>query len=96
MIGGMSGVTADVVPFATVLGNRAKLSGINILGLKRRLIKKSEVSQLRKVFKYIFFEQKNTLKVRIKEIENKNFKEKTIKVLLDFLSSDSERSFVLP
>ena len=40
MIGGMSGVTADVVPFATVLGNRAKLSGINILGLKRRLIKK--------------------------------------------------------
>ena len=36
------------------------------------------------------------VKVRIKEIENKNFKEKTIKVLLDFLSSDSERSFVLP
>ena len=96
MIGGMSGVTADVVPFATVLGNRAKLSGINILGLKRRLIKKSEVSQLRKVFKYIFFEKKNTLKVRINEIENKKFKEKTIKVLLDFLSSDSERSFVLP
>ena len=96
MNGGMAGVTADVVPFATVLGNRAKLSGINILGLKRRLIKKSEVSQLRKVFKYIFFEKKNTLKVRIKEIENKNFKEKTIKVLLDFLSSDSERSFVLP
>ena len=32
----------------------------------------------------------------IKEIENKKFKEKTIKVLLDFLSSDSERSFVLP
>ena len=96
MIGGMSGVTADVVPFATVLGNRAKLSGINILGLKRRLINKSEVSQLRKVFKYIFYEKKHTLKVRIKEIENKNFKEKTIKVLIDFLSSDSERSFVLP
>ena len=96
MIGGMSGGTADVVPFATVLGNRAKLSGINILGLKRRLIKKSEVSQLRKVFKYIFFEKKNTLKVRIKEIEKKKFKEKTIKVLLEFLSSDSERSFVLP
>ena len=40
MIGGMSGVTADVVPFATVIGNRAKLSGLNILGLKRRLTKK--------------------------------------------------------
>ena len=40
MIGGMSGVTADVVPFATVMGNRAKLSGLNILGLKRRSTKK--------------------------------------------------------
>ncbi len=96
MIGGMSGVTADVVPFATVMGNRAKLSGLNILGLKRRSTKKSELSQLRKVFKYIFYEKKRTLKLRIKEVESKKFKEQTIKVLLDFLSSDSERSFVLP
>ena len=35
MIGGMSGVTADVVPFTTVMGNRAKLSGLNLVGLKR-------------------------------------------------------------
>jgi UDP-N-acetylglucosamine acyltransferase len=96
MIGGMSGVTADVVPFSTVIGNRAKLSGLNILGLKRRLTKKSEMSELRKVFKYIFFDKKNTFKLRINEIKNKKYKEKTIKVLLDFLSSNSERSFVLP
>jgi UDP-N-acetylglucosamine acyltransferase len=96
MIGGMSGVTADVVPFATVIGNRAKLSGLNILGLKRRLTKKSEMSELRKVFKYIFYDKKNTFKLRINEVKNKKYQEKTIKVLLDFLSSDSERSFVLP
>ena len=96
MIGGMSGVTADVVPFATVIGNRAKLSGLNILGLKRRLTKKREMSELRKVFKYIFYDKKNTFKLRINEVKDKKYKEKTIKVLLDFLSSDSERSFVLP
>ena len=96
MIGGMSVLLVDVVPFATVMGNRAKLSGLNILGLKRRSTKKSELSQLRKVFKYIFYEKKRTLKLRIKEVESKKFKEQTIKVLLDFLSSDSERSFVLP
>ena len=39
---------------------------------------------------------KNTFKLRINEVKNKKYKEKTIKVLLDFLSSDSERSFVLP
>ena len=52
----MSGVTADVVPYATVMGNRAKLSGLNILGLKK-IIKKSEIADLRKVFKYIFYNQ---------------------------------------
>ena len=56
MIGGMSGVTADVIPFGTVVGNRAKLSGLNIIGLKRKNYKKDEISELRKVFKFIFFE----------------------------------------
>ena len=40
MIGGMSGVTADVTPFSTVMGNRAKLSGLNLVGLKRSGYKK--------------------------------------------------------
>ena len=42
MIGGMSGVTADVIPFGTVVGNRAKLSGLNVLGLKRRNVQKKK------------------------------------------------------
>ena len=41
MIGGMSGVTADVVPFSTVLGNRAKIIRLNVLGpQKKRCCKK--------------------------------------------------------
>ena len=51
MIGGMSGVTADVVPFSTVMGNRAKLSGLNLVGLKRNNFDKNEITELRKVFK---------------------------------------------
>ena len=50
MIGGMSGVTADVVPYSTVMGNRAILSGLNIIGLKRREISKNEIAELRKSF----------------------------------------------
>jgi len=96
MIGGMSGVTADVVPFSTVMGNRAKLSGLNILGLKRRLTEKNEIAELRKVFKYIFYDKKTTLKFRINEVKKKKYKQKTIKVLLDFLSTDSGRSLILP
>ena len=36
MVGGVSGVEADVVPFSTVMGNRAYLSGLNLVGLRRR------------------------------------------------------------
>ena len=72
MIGGMSGVTADVVPFSTVMGNRAKLSGLNLVGLKRNNFDKNEITELRKVFKYIFFSKNKTLNDRILEIKKKN------------------------
>ena len=96
MIGGISGVTADVVPYSTVVGNRAKLSGLNILGLKRRNIKKKEISELRKVYRYIFHNSKDTLRDRVIYMKKKKFKEQTIQVFLDFLSEDSDRSFTLP
>ncbi len=36
MIGGLSGVDSDVIPYGTVIGNRAYLSGLNIIGLKKK------------------------------------------------------------
>ena len=96
MIGGMSGVTADVVPYSTVVGNRAKLSGLNILGLKRRNIKKKEISELRKVYKYIFHNNIDTLRERVIDMKQKEFKEQTIQIFLEFLSEDSDRSLTLP
>ena len=36
MVGGMSGVENDVIPYGSVVGNRAHLSGLNLVGLKRR------------------------------------------------------------
>tara|TARA_B100000925_G_scaffold209673_1_gene159724 strand:- start:74 stop:853 length:780 start_codon:yes stop_codon:yes gene_type:complete len=96
MIGGMSGVTADVVPYSTVVGNRAKLSGLNILGLKRRNIEKKEISELRKVYKYIFHNNRDTLRERVIDMKKKEFKEQTIQIFLEFLSGDSDRSFTLP
>ena len=96
MIGGMSGVTADVIPFGTVLGNRAKLSGLNVIGLKRNNFDKKEISELRKVFRFIFLEKGMTLNDRLNTIVKKNYTFYTIKKLLKFLSDSSDRSFCLP
>ena len=72
MIGGMSGVTADVIPFTTVMGNRAKLSGLNLVGLKRSNYKKQEINQLRKVFKFLFYSKNQTLDSRTEKIRKEN------------------------
>ena len=50
MIGGMSGITGDVPPFCTAIGNRAKLNGLNVVGLRRNQVSKIEISELRKVY----------------------------------------------
>ena len=84
MIGGMSGVTADVIPFGTVVGNRAKLSGLNVLGLKRRNVQKKEILELRKAFKNIFLSKKLTLKKRVDILIKKNLKKERLMYFLNF------------
>ncbi len=54
MVGGASGVEADVIPFGTVLGNRARLTGLNMVGLKRRGIDRAGQHRLRAAFKLLF------------------------------------------
>ncbi len=96
MIGGMSGVTADVIPFTTVVGNRAKLSGLNLVGLKRNNYKKIEINELRKIFKFIFYSESETLDSRAEKVKKQNSKFYTVNKLLNFISEKSRRSFCMP
>ena len=54
MVGGMSGVENDVIPYGSVMGNRAYLSGLNIVGLKRRGFNRKQIHDLRTAFRLIF------------------------------------------
>lgn len=54
IVGGVSGVEADVIPFGSVLGNRARLAGLNLVGLKRRGYDRAEMHQLRAAFRLLF------------------------------------------
>lgn len=54
MIGGVSGVEADVIPFGSVIGNRARLAGLNVIGLKRRGFDKSQILRLHSAFGSLF------------------------------------------
>ena len=65
----MSGVTADVIPFSTVMGNRAKLSGINILGFKKKECKKKKKYQnLEKLLNIFFLIKKTPLEIEYQRL----------------------------
>lgn len=55
VIGGLSGVEADVIPYGAVLGNRARVIGLNQIGLKRRGVARLERHAMRLAFRSLFF-----------------------------------------
>ena len=54
MVGGLSGVEGDVIPYGTVTGNRARLEGLNLIGLKRRGFLRKDISALQEAFQVLF------------------------------------------
>src|SRR5215470_11564172 len=55
MVGGLSGVRADVVPFGYAVGQLADLVGINVVGMKRRGISRQSIHALRRAYQMLFF-----------------------------------------
>lgn len=54
MISGVSGVAADVIPFAFAIGQRAVLDGLNVTGLKRRGFSRADIRPLRRAYQALF------------------------------------------
>ena len=54
IIGGQSAVSQDIPPYVSAAGNRAKLYGLNLVGLKRRGFSDAAISDLKKAYKIIF------------------------------------------
>ncbi len=55
MVGGMTGVEKDVIPFGSVIGDRARLAGLNLVGMKRRGVGREEINAIRAAYRAIFF-----------------------------------------
>lgn len=95
IIGGMSGVEHDVIPFGNVKGERASLSGLNIVGLKRRGAKKEDVRMLYQIYRYLFSNQ-GTLADRVEHLLKTYGHIEQAIILLDFVKAESSRSLLMP
>ena len=87
MIGGLSAVENDVIPFGLAIGNRAKITGVNIVGLKRANYSKSVIREYSNTIDKIF--TGGTIASEIEKIKNSN--NNLINEFLIFLKKKSSR-----
>ena len=95
MVGGMSGVESDVIPYGSVMGDRARLSGLNIVGLKRRGFSRADITALRKAYRLMFAEE-GTMSERLDDVFESFNNHEAIMEIVDFLRSDSSRAICQP
>lgn len=67
-VGGMSGLEGDLVPYGLAVGNRARLVGLNLVGLRRRHFPKETVAALRRAWRMLFAEE-GGLSERLDDVE---------------------------
>ena len=87
MIGGLSAVENDVVPFGLVTGNRAKLLGLNIVGLRRANYSNQTIIKFKEIFNKIF----NSNEIKNESKLHKDTENELAKKLIDFIIIDSSR-----
>jgi UDP-N-acetylglucosamine acyltransferase len=87
MVGGFSGVGQDIPPYMIASGARAKLFGLNAIGLKRHGFTDSTINELKKAYK-ILFREKRTLKDAIQKIQEDLPYTDEIKHLIEFIQKN--------
>ena len=94
MVGGMTGVLSDVIPFGLSLGNRNNLVGLNLIGLRRAKISNQDISILQKFYNLIFTNQ--NFRSNIDNLNSDIRDNKYVKIIIDFINSDKKRPISIP
>jgi UDP-N-acetylglucosamine acyltransferase len=94
-IGGMTGVEHDVIPYGMVIGNRGWLSGLNVVGLRRRGFDREEIHTLRKAYRLLFSDE-GTLAERVEDVAKMFPESPSVQRVIDFIRSRADRALCLP
>jgi len=95
MVGGMSAVDSDVIPYGSVIGERARLGGLNLVGLKRRGFSRDDIHELQKAYR-LLFGQEGTFQERLDDVDDLFRKNGLVQELVGFVRAESSRSLTQP
>ena len=94
MIGGMTGVLKDVIPFGLSFGNRNYLQGINLIGLRRKKYENKKILELDTAYKKIFSSEK--LHENLAKINGEFRENELVKEVINFIAKDKKRPICTP
>ena len=90
-----AGVEHDVIPYGTVLGDRAFLNGLNIIGMKRRGVARDEIQALRTAYRLLFAPEGGFAE-RLAEVAEQFGAHPRVMEIVDFIRSADSRAICMP
>lgn len=94
-VGGLSGLENDCIPYGMALGNRAYLSGLNIIGLQRRGFAREDIHTLRRAYRLLFGPE-GTLMERLEDVAAEFESHPAVADIIAFIRTGGKRSLCTP
>ena len=94
-LGGMSGLENDLIPYGMAMGNRAHLSGLNIIGLQRRGFSRDDIHTLRRAYRLLFADE-GTLVERMEDVSKEFEGHPIVSEIVAFIREGGKRSICMP
>ena len=94
-VGAQSMVDGDVIPYGMAVGNRAKLAGLNLIGLKRRKFDREAIHRLRTAYRMIFSSE-GTLRERVEDAAALFSADELVQDVVNFIGAGTDRPLCLP
>ncbi|MDX2289516.1 MAG: acyl-ACP--UDP-N-acetylglucosamine O-acyltransferase [Hyphomicrobiaceae bacterium] len=94
-LGGMSGLENDLIPYGMALGNRAYLSGLNIIGLRRRGFSSDVIHDLRRAYRLLFAAE-GTLAERTTDVAQAFSGHPAVEEIVAFIRTGGKRAICTP
>ena len=90
MVGGMSGVEKNILPYCLYIGIRTGLKGLNLVGLKRKKINNKNI-KLISSFLYDIFDKQNSIESNLQNLNKKYEKILEIEEMIQFIKKSNKR-----
>jgi UDP-N-acetylglucosamine acyltransferase len=94
-VGGCAAVAGDVIPYGIVMGNHARLRGLNVIGMKRSGMARADIFAMRSAYKVIF-DPARPVAENIPEAERQFGDSAIVRDVLDFIQARGKRQFTMP